>query len=241
MKSLKKLDIVYFVKNTRKNPELIHSVRSVCQNFPYHKIWFVGGCPEGIIPDCHISVQPISNIKTKNTANLFKIVCENPSITDDFVLFNDDFFVLDKVTDLPPRYYSTLSWTASRIRTIYGHSTRYTNLLEEASDALEEAGYETHNFDMHTPMVINKKAMLEVMARFPGVGCKRSLYGNYYELWKKGVEKSDVKIHGTGPYLLDEQFCSTDDESFIKGETGRILRNKFATPCKYEPCTFHSY
>lgn len=229
------MDIVYFVKNTAKNPELICSVRSVCENFPYHKIWFLGGCPEGIVPDNHISIQPISKIKTKVTANLFKEACNNPLITDDFILFNDDFFILEKIATLPPRYYSTLEETADRIKHMYSQPTKYTALLEEASKKLKEAGCTTYNFDMHVPMIINKEKMLEVMEKFPGIGCKRSLYGNYYELWRGGVEKKDVKIHGMGPYILNGQFCSTDDETFLKGETGRVLKRKFPEPCKYEP------
>lgn len=229
------MDIVYFVKNTSKNPELICSVRSVCENFPYHKIWFLGGCPEGIVPDNHISIQPISKIKTKVTANLFKEACTNPLITDDFILFNDDFFILEKITTLPPRYYSTLEETADRIKHMYSQPTKYTALLEEASRKLKEAGCTTYNFDMHVPMIINKEKMLEVMEKFPGIGCKRSLYGNYYELWRGGVEKRDVKIHGMGPYILNGQFCSTDDETFLKGETGRTLKRKFPEACRYEP------
>lgn len=229
------MDIVYFVKNTAKNPELIHSVRSVCENFPYGRIWFLGGCPEGIIPDCHISIQPISKIKTKTTANLMKEACNNPLITDDFILFNDDFFVMKKVTNLLPRYYSTLNETAARIKQMYSQPTKYTVLLERAAEALKEAGCTTFNFDMHVPMILNKKKMLAVMEKFPGIGCKRSLYGNYYKLWRTGVEQKDVKIHGMGAYVLNSTFVSTDDETFLKGETGRILRKRFVEPCKYEP------
>lgn len=228
------MDIVYFVKNTAKNPELIHSVRSVCENFPYRKIWFLGGCPEGIIPDCHISIQPISKIKTKTTANLFKKACANSLITDDFILFNDDFFVMKEVESLPPRYSSTLEETAARIKRKYKKATHYTKLLEEASQKLKEKGCTTFNFDMHVPMVINKEKMLKVMEEFPGIGCKRSLYGNYYELWKTGIEKKDVKIHNLGPVVLDKDFVSTDDDTFLKGETGRLLRNRFPKPSKYE-------
>lgn len=231
---MKKKDIVYFVKNTAKNPELVHSVRSVCQNFPYRKIWFLGGCPEGILPDCHIPVQPISRIKTQVTANLFKIACTNDDITEDFILFNDDFFIMKEVTELPPRYHSTLDVMAERIERLYGHQTRYTKLLDAANDALLDAGYENYNFDLHIPMIINKKKMLKVMDKFPGLPCKRSLYGNYYELWKTGIEKPDVKVHDTGIVLVGSDFVSTDDGSFNKGEIGRMLRNKFADKCMYE-------
>ena len=49
-------DIVYFVKNTEENEELIYSLRSVDKNFPFNKVWFFGGCPKGLTPDVHIPV-----------------------------------------------------------------------------------------------------------------------------------------------------------------------------------------
>ena len=37
-----KSDIVYILKNGEISDEIIYSIRSVCKNFPYRKIWIYG-------------------------------------------------------------------------------------------------------------------------------------------------------------------------------------------------------
>ena len=56
-------DIVYFVKNTEENEELVYSLRSVEKNFPYNRVWFFGGCPNGLKPDVHIPVVSIRTLE----------------------------------------------------------------------------------------------------------------------------------------------------------------------------------
>ena len=58
-----KHDIVYLLRNDIAGEELRYSIRSVVQNFPYRKIVFVGGKPEGIEPDIYI--PDIQEGKTK--------------------------------------------------------------------------------------------------------------------------------------------------------------------------------
>ena len=49
-------DVVYFVKDTKENEELRYSLRTL-KNFPHAKVWFYGGCPEGLKPDHHVYVK----------------------------------------------------------------------------------------------------------------------------------------------------------------------------------------
>ena len=84
-------DIVYFVKDTKVNEELKHSVRSL-KNFPHNKVWFYGGCPDGLKPDHHIYIKQDQPTKWQNIFEMFKMACKNKDITKNFWLFNDDFF-----------------------------------------------------------------------------------------------------------------------------------------------------
>ena len=61
-----KHDIVYILKNNYTSDELTYSIRSVCKNFPYRKIWFYGGAPEGIMPDVFVEYQQSGNNKWEN-------------------------------------------------------------------------------------------------------------------------------------------------------------------------------
>ena len=65
-------DIVYFVKDTKINEELRYSLRSL-KNFPHGKVWFYGGCPEGLKPDYHIKIEQDQPTKWANIFKMFKL------------------------------------------------------------------------------------------------------------------------------------------------------------------------
>lgn len=91
-----KYDIVYFVKSDVFNEELRYSLRSVEANWPYFRVWFCGGCPDGIKPDIMMRLNQQGLNKWEKVRNSIITVCENNEITEDFWLFNDDFFVMKK-------------------------------------------------------------------------------------------------------------------------------------------------
>ena len=92
-----KHDIVYILKEDTPTDELRYSIRSVCENFPYNRIWFVGGKPNGITPDIYLHhVQKGETPWQKSTSSVYR-VCQDKRLTEDFWLFNDDFFVMHKI------------------------------------------------------------------------------------------------------------------------------------------------
>lgn len=231
--NLKKMDIVYLVKEGAYNPELIYSVRSVCKNLPYNRIWFIGGCPRGIFPDMSHGFRKISNIKTKNTSKMYELICTIDEITDDFMLFNDDFFIMEQMKEMPAQYWGTLSDKVKLMHKIYG-STRWARLLNEASFELLSKGYNNYNFELHVPMVFNKQKLADAIKMFPDVPCKRSLYGNVYGLYENGLERPDGKVHDLNIDIFNMDIISTDDDSFKKGVIGKRIRQEFPDPSKYE-------
>lgn len=230
----KKLDVVYFVKESGSNPELIYSVRSICKNLQFKHLWFIGGCPQGILPDFYQHFERISSIKTHNTRKMFEVVCEIDEISEDFIFFNDDFFVMRPTDEILPRWYGTLEDKAALTELMYGTNTRWSRALYTADEELYQRGYATCNFELHVPMIFNKKKLKKIIKEFPNTPCKRSLYGNYYELYKTGVERPDGKIHSLELTLFNNDFLSTDDRSFKKGEIGRYIKQQFPNPSKYE-------
>ena len=89
-------DIVYFVKESRENEELRYSLRTL-KNFHHRKVFFYGGCPDGLVPDQHIHVRQNQPTKWQKVQMMLKLACNNPHITANFWLFNDDFFVMQEV------------------------------------------------------------------------------------------------------------------------------------------------
>ena len=228
-----KYDIVYILKNNMESDEIRYSLRSVEKNFPYRKIWFVGGKPRGIVPDEYMEYMQQGDSKWKRSTSAVAAACRNDDITEDFWLFNDDFFVMKRIRVLKPMIRGTL---LQRCRDIEaknnGFQSGYTRQLRRTMHMLKINGYPQLDYALHIPMLINRKKALEVMNVFPDNPMFRSLYGNY---WGIEAEKmSDVKVTSKTACPMDTRFLSTDDSSFYHGEVGKFIRECFPEPSKYE-------
>lgn len=227
-----KRDIVYLLREG-KNEELIYSLRSVEENFAYRRVWFAGGKPDGLEPDEYMPIKQDAPSKWENVRNMLVEICKNDEISEDFWLFNDDFFVLKPCDDSLPQFYNgTLrSWIARCERK--GGRYEYTNRLWHLVSTLERNGLPTLNYSIHTPILVNRKKALEVLEKFPDEPMFRALYGNY---WKIGGENHrDCKIR-----VLDKRadtswlFCSSQDDSFHQGLIGGQIRDMFKYKSRFE-------
>lgn len=235
MPSLKNLDIVYLVKNSKYNGELRYSLRSVCKNFPHRNIWFVGGMPEGIKPDYYMPVrQPENNTKYENFLLLIDAIINSKGISSSFVLFNDDFFVLNKVKRLPVYINGNIPELIEFVKSESNKpNSNYIKILNQHIIELKSRKLPINNFALHVPMGMNKTLIKNVIEEFGTFG--RSLYGNYVYYTDYCEQMKDVKImnHIQIP-TEDQTYVSTSDGSFNLGEVGKYIRNKFNEPCKYE-------
>ena len=89
-----KIDVVYILKADIDPYELRYSLRSVEKNFPFRKVWFVCGQPKGFEPDGRIVHKQTGDTKWEKARSSLLKVCASEEITEDFYLFNDDFFVM---------------------------------------------------------------------------------------------------------------------------------------------------
>ena len=233
---LKACDIVYLVKNTEYNGELRYSLRSVCKNFPHRKIWFVGSMPNGIKPDYF---QPVEQSRHKddkyqNVHKLIEAIIDNKGISNNFVLFNDDFFVLNPVKRLSlytnGDLHDLIDFVKSEGRT---NASKYINIIGKTIEDLSNKHYPTANYELHVPMGINKLALANIEKEYGRFN--RSLYGNSLYDPDKATSMRDVKIYNRIQIPTEDQlFVSTTDATFNLGEVGNYIKNKFPEPCKYE-------
>lgn len=233
---LKDMDIVYVVKDSAYNDELKYSLRSVDKNFPHNRVWFYGGKPVGLHPDKQVVVNQKGKNKWERVRNMFISIAENDEITEDFVLFNDDFFVLRPV-DKPPIYkYGSIAQLCKRVEKQNGNKpTPYTRSLERTAKALKGLGYPTTNYELHIPMVINRKGLQKAMELFPDVRATRSLYGNTWLSKKDSESMKDVKIFRAWQTPTeDTDFLSTEDYAFKNGKAGEYIRQRFPEKSRWE-------
>ena len=227
-------DVVYFVKECKANEELRWSLRTVAANFPVRKVWFYGGRPKYLKPDEHVKVAQNQPTKWQNVAMMIRMVCENPEITDDWWLFNDDFFIMQPTGGIEAPYNGDLYRHIVDIENRHGMSaTAYTRELRLTAQELERRGLPVLNYAIHMPMLINKEKALATLESFQDYPMFRSLYGNLNKIG--GTDMKDCKCSTLARgYDEEAAFLSTEDAAFMRGKVGEFIRGRFPERSRYE-------
>lgn len=232
----KELDIVYFVKDTPRNEELRYSLRSVVKNMRYNRVWVFGGCPINVIPDVRVRTVQDGHTKWDNVRNMYLMACKNKEITDNFIMFNDDFFVMQPTDYIETLYRCDLDKHIEILESNFNNRpSSYTKLLRQASTKLKEIDEPCLSYELHIPFIFNKKKLFKMLEKFPDIHCCRTMYGNLYEVG--GRQSGDVKIFSSKTKLdyKNLQFLSTDDSVVnVNNDIWRYIRNQFKQKCEYE-------
>lgn len=105
---MNKYDFVYFLKETDENEELRFSLRSIEKNCGelINRVVFVGGNPKGFKDYIHIKTRQQFVTKHLNVMHGIYTMCKatQPKITDEFILMNDDFYILKKLNEIDTYY-----------------------------------------------------------------------------------------------------------------------------------------
>ncbi|MFA5172557.1 MAG: hypothetical protein WC426_13430, partial [Sulfuriferula sp.] len=154
---LDNLDIVYIVRPGESNEELRYSLRSVAKNFPHNRIIIAGYKPTW--------VKGVTAIVTKQTGSKYdnaevnwQAVMAEPSIKD-FVLFNDDFFVMKHVSKLPVYHRGSLADIIEYYHRVLPGGAYVTNMARTAKmlDKLGIPAKEQLSYALHVPMIMNRE------------------------------------------------------------------------------------
>lgn len=231
----KDIDIILPLKRAIMNEELRHSLRSIEANFPYRKIWLSGYQPNWLYEIGFIQTSIPYGQKYIKALNNLLTACRKPEITDDFILFNDDFFVMKPVKEFEVHHRGKLSDYIKQFRKENGH----TDATIVTYDTLRKMGIkEPLNYELHMPMPMNRTRCLEIWREYRKLGSDkpiqmRSMYGNLCNVG--GTEVPDVKIYSAEEEPTGEEiYLSSNDDTFTKGTIGRYIMDRFKEPCKYE-------
>lgn len=223
-------DIVYFVKDSEENEELRYSLRSL-KNFPHRKVWFYGGCPSWARPDHRVRIIQNAGNKYDNVHRMLASAAHTTEISPQFYWFNDDFFVMEPV-EYAHWYRGSLYKYIVDVENRAGNISAYTRRLRRMVKELETANLPTRNYEMHVPLLVDRKKLQQVLSLFPGHNGVRSLYGNYHRLDSELHE--DVKVFQLGQETPTGPYISTADNTFKYGKVGEELRREFPDPSPYE-------
>ena len=232
----KNLDVVYFVSAFPRN-DLLFSIRSVAKNLEYNRLWIYGGKKMNIQPDGYVRIMnQIGATKWDKVRSMYKEVCLNDNITEDFIMFHDDFFIMKPMKNIEPEYRGTFESHIKTVEAKFGDKiNNYTSLLRHASKTLKNANKSQLSYELHKPFVFNRKKLLKILELYPNEHCIRSIYANYYKIG--GKQTYDIKIFDEKPNFdyTKEKILSTNDDINIEGnECWEYIKSQFKDKCKYE-------
>jgi hypothetical protein len=227
------MDLVY-ICGPGHNEELRYSIRSAVKNLKFDNLWVVGGKPDWYVGN-HLEVIQ-NKSKYANARNNLRAICNSTEISDSFILMNDDFYIINKVDNVPYMHGGLLADKITKYKNLTG-DTRYVLMLKRTLLSLSRRkNKDVLDYELHVPMVMEKEKLLAIV-ELPDLW--RSRYGNTFDVG--GIEIDDVKVYSFGVLTkksydinnLKYDYLSSNDDSFemIKD---KILNIDFADKTVYE-------
>jgi hypothetical protein len=226
----KPIDYVYVCRDG-DNEELRYSIRSVIENGPNGNIWVVGGKPDWYTGN-FIFVEKNRN-KFTHVRNSLTAVIDSDLIKNDFILMNDDFFIIKPLQTIPVLNGGTLRQKISKYNRgsgSYGAMLYqvfyYLRRIEPTKDPLD--------YELHVPMQMKKSNLAKIIKK-PYLW--RSLYGNIFQVGGKSIR--DVKVYPKDSLedaleiMKNSPYVSTTEVSF-NNIIGHKIKEMFPKSSKYE-------
>lgn len=224
------MDVIYPVRPGDDNPELMYSLRSLEANYPHDRVWIIGHKPAWLT-DVEYIPGNFGDYHS-NVYNNIRLACEHPDIAEDIVIFNDDFFITEPITDIHTLYRSSLTEHLDLPRVKRGGWWKAS--LETTQVCLQAHGIaDPISYELHLPFPCSKTLMAETLTLFQHVTPDnppqwRTLYGNLHNI--AGRRHRDVKAYHQAQ--LHRPYHSTEDRSFA-GFASQ-LAHLFPNPSRYE-------
>lgn len=150
---------------------------------PHERVFVVGDKPAWLSDKViHIPFEDKLKNKTLNAWAKLLHACKQDEISDDFILFNDDFVVLKPQKEVPYYYQGNIPKHKDSRRSYMQTKIRTGRLFDSPK-----------NFEIHCPIVYNKKKFLELpnLYKIRNIYLHRSLYCNHYHI--NGTPSVDIK------------------------------------------------
>lgn len=204
------VDIIIPYKRSRwDDSEIMYCLRGIEKYLSgFKNIYIIGDKPKSV--PCNIISVPFENelrrsYKERNIYLKLLWAVESEEVSDPFLFFNDDHFLLsNSEASRFPNYYGR--WPKSR-DDVYGETMRNTREL------LPDAEF----YDVHCPLLIHKKRFIEKVARADWEKkngyCLKTLYAHGLE----GQHYEDLKIYYQYPMndlrrmIAGRKWFSADD------------------------------
>lgn len=199
-------DVVYVLGTGSiwQDNELRYSLRSLeTYVADIGQVYVVGTRPKWLTGVVHLPWPDNHICKERNIMEKIAYACGHPDLSRTFLHVNDDHFALahTRAGDIPNYCGGPLDTLAKGINP----KNHWRDALINTYKALQDRGHTIHNFDIHTPILLDKVNYLDAMDQYDWRGTHRgfvvkSLYGNTMALTPTRI--TDVKLNTR--YLLPE-------------------------------------
>lgn len=232
-------DVVIPVREGDHNLELRYALRSLA-NVPHRRVWIAGHMPTWVRGVRCIPTRQNRSKYENSTGNLLA-ACRNPSVSESFVLWNDDIFLLRPVERIPVLHRGPVSEVIGYYESIA--SKAYLRGMRTTVAILARLGHpDPLSYELHVPLPMTKSGFLYAYSAAHRQGMpptrvlhKRTLYGNIARLG--GELTRDVKVFRVEQRWEpspEQLFLSTVDTLFRRHPAGAHVRDLFPDPGPYE-------
>lgn len=228
------MDVVYVLKKAKNDcQELRYSLRSLI-NMKHKKVFIVWYNPSWVKNIIHIEAEDNLWTKYKNVINKYKIICDDERISEDFILMNDDIYILEKLEKLEIYKKCSLKEHLDYIKKINNWKWPYYEVVHRVFELFPE----WDSYNTHTPMIYNKKKLKKLLEKYWDQEISiRSLYWNTYKIPASRLDNkkvSDCKIKDFQHEEVNKLFMSSNDWAVHHNIFYKILDSKFSKPWAYE-------
>jgi len=256
------MDALFFYRHSKaEDREILVALRAIAQYAPWiRKIWVFGDRPAFLSSEAriiesvpHELLAWIGGFRTpvRSTFLMFFLTALLPELTEDYVVFSDDFILL---RDWPEedarriRYLEDMSRLPSRGRGLWKDS------LWRTYDTLRRLGYGSLNFETHVPVYMRKRWVLDAYRdlrdyvsedRYFGLLAATSILNHAAKhhdlpLVHLEAEQSRAGFYGKPPSMEEierstegRQFLNFDDKGFGP-DLRKFLEQRFPDRCQFE-------
>ena len=233
------MDVLYILGSESKfdNAELRYSLRSLERHLKnVGRVIVVGENPNFLSDEVeyHYIKEARGNKEYRIASKVFK-ACEQGIVKGDFLFMNDDFFFTKEVSANNYPYYH------KDCLSLGSPNKFYKATLMATYNYLNDNGYNTLHFDVHTPIIYNSEKFLALKEHLyqsminPFGFVVKSLYSNIYGIL--GEKYTDVKLGKYHDKIMD-RVKSTNVISCYDGGFGDwfydYLKETYNEKSKYE-------
>lgn len=235
-------DVVYLLgkRSAWDDNELRYSLRSVERHLKnIGTVYIIGGDPSFLNPETfiHIPYADIHKNKARNIKDKIYSICQLDAVSDNFMLFNDDYFLNQDIDATNYPYYHKCKLQ----ETMLIQRNEYSRHVSPTFDILRSQGFRTWNYDVHKPIIYNKRLFMETMDKYDWEReygfIIRSLYCNTLKV--DGAYKKDGKAGWAMPVerwvrFTEEIDCFSIDDCSVNEHFKTFIDKLFPTKSRFE-------